>query len=164
VEFLLSRFRDAGIAIGAAEADAILSASDNIPYYLQAIASLTFEEAASEGRGEVRASDVETAIETFVGVNAELYEERLRNLSAAKRAIVDALASERVAVFDEAYRARHGLPVSSTLHTALKDLVDDGFVETDAHGYHLADPMLVRYVRQASARLFVCPAQSPAGI
>jgi len=155
MDFLLSRFRDAGIALGTAEAEAILSASDNIPYYLQAIASLTFEEAASENRNEVRASDVKAAIETFVGVNAGLYEERLRNISAAKRAVVDALASERVAVFDEAYRVRHRLPVSSTLHTALKELVDDGLVEIDSQGYGLSDPMLVRYIRQASARLFV---------
>lgn len=154
VEFLVSRFRDAGLALGTAEADAILAASDNIPYYLQAIASLAFERVASRNGGEVEAADVAAAVEEFVGMNAELYEERLRGLSASKRALVDALAAEPVSAFSEGYRARHGLPVSSTLHSALKELVDDGFVETDAQAYRLSDPMLVRYVRQSSVRLF----------
>ena len=46
------------------------------------------------------------------------------------------------------------LPVSSTLHTAMNELVDDGIVETEGRTYRLADPMLVRYVRQSSVRLF----------
>ena len=154
VEFLVSRFRDAGIALGAEEADAILAASDNIPYYLQAIASLTFERVASRNGGEVEGADVAAAVDEFVGMNAELYEERLRGLSDAKRALVDALAAEPVAVFGEAYRRRHALPVSSTLHTAMNELVDGGIVETEGRTYRIADPMLVRYVRQSSVRLF----------
>ena len=46
------------------------------------------------------------------------------------------------------------LPVSSTLHTALKDLVDDGVVETEAGAYRLSDPMFVRYINRAAARAF----------
>ena len=150
VEFLVSRCRDAGIGFGAEEADAILAASDNIPYYLQAIASLTFERVASRNGGEVEGADVAAAVDEFVGMNAELYEERLRGLSDAKRALVDALAAEPVAVFDEAYRRRHALPVSSTLHTAMNELVDGGIVETEDRTYRLADPMLVRYLGKAS--------------
>ena len=155
MEFLISRFGEAGIALPVSLADAIVSASENIPYYLQAIASLTFEEVESARRNEVAADDVASAIDSFVCANAELFDERLRGLSNAKRSLVDALAEEPVSGFDEQYRKRHGLPVSSTLHTALKELVDDGIVETSSGKYRLSDPMFALYIRRAPARTFI---------
>lgn len=153
MEFLISRFGETGIALPSPVAEAIVSASENIPYYLQAIASLTFEEISSAKRHEATESDVSAAIDTLVAVNAELYDERLRNLSNAKRSVVDALAKEPTACFDERYRERHSLPVSSTLHTALKELVDDGIVEMGS-GYRLSDPMFVRYINRSSVHIF----------
>lgn len=154
VEFLVSRFGGAGIALTSSIAGMIVSESENIPYYLQAVASLTFEEVLSANRSEVTADDVGAAVDTLVGVNAELYDERLRNMSNAQRLVVEALAKEPVASFDERYRNRHSLPVSSTLHTALKELVDGGVVETEAGGHRLSDPMFVRYINSAPARAF----------
>lgn len=149
VEFLVSRFGGEGIALPHSVADTIVAASENIPYYLQAVASLTFEEVTSENRREATADDVAAAVEVLVGVNAELYDERLRNMSNAQRAVVEALAREPAASFDERYRLRHSLPVSSTLHTALKELADDGVVESDGEGHRLADPMFVRYINRS---------------
>lgn len=158
VEFLVSRFGNAGIDLASAMADAIVSVSENIPYYLQAVASLTFEEVLSGGRREVAEADVASAVDTLVGSNAELYDERLRNLSAAKRSIVDALAKEPTSLFDERYRMSHSLPVSSTLHTALKELVDDGIVESENDVYRLSDPMFVRYINRSYSRSFTAEA------
>ena len=154
VEFLVSRFGGAGITLTSSMADSIVSAAENIPYYLQAVASLTFEGVSSKDRREVSDADVASAVDTLVGANAELYDERLRNMSAAKRSIVDALAKEPTHLFDERYRMIHSLPVSSTLHTALKELVADGVVES-AHGaYRLQDPMFARYINCSYARSF----------
>lgn len=154
IEFLVSRFNDTGLALSPELAQKILAASDSIPYYLQAIAALTFEKVSETRRTEIRATDVNGAIESLVGINAELYDERLHGLSDAKRALVEALAKEPVAKFDEAYRKRHGLPVTSTLHTALNELVDAAIVEKDAELIHLADPIFVRYIRQAHSTIF----------
>ena len=154
LDFLTTRFRDAGIGLGADEADLILSASENIPYYLQAVAALTFEEVAGANRDGVRPEDIEAAIDTFVGVNAELYDERLRNMSNSQRALVEALASDPTGEFDEGYRTRHSLPVSSTLHTALKGLQKIGIVDL-ADVFRLADPMFARYIRRSPTRIFV---------
>jgi hypothetical protein len=160
MEFLASRFGEAGISLSSSAAQAIVAASENIPYYLQAVASLTFEAVSSAGRGDVSEADIASAVGTLVGVNSELYDERLRNMSNAKRNVVDALAAEPTSVFDERYRERHSLPVSSTLHTALKELVDDGVVESVAGEYRLSDPMFANYISQAAARIFTSGSQS----
>ena len=154
LEFLTSRFHDAGLVLSTENAQAILDASENIPYYLQAIASLAFECATDKNRREVRPADISTAIETFIAINSELYDERLHRLSDAKRALLEALAREPVAKFDEAYRKRHRLPVTSTLHTALGELVDAGLVDRTPTEIRLADPLFARSIRGRSATVF----------
>lgn len=154
VEFLISRFRDAGLVLSPENAQSILAASENIPYYLQAIASLTFECATDKNHAEVQSSDISAAIEAFIGINAELYDERLHGLSDTKRALLEALAREPVAKFDEAYRNRHRLPVTSTLHTALGELVDAGLVDRTPTEVRLADPLFARSICGNSATVF----------
>ena len=154
IEFLTSRFRDAGLVLSMENARSILAASENIPYYLQAIASLTFECATDKNHSEVQSSDISAAIDAFIGINAELYDERLHGLSDAKRALLEALAREPVAKFDEAYRNRHRLPVTSTLHTALGELIDAGLVDQTPTEVRLADPLFARSIRGNSAIVF----------
>ena len=151
-EFLASRFRDAGIVLGSAELEGILSVSENIPYYLQELASAVFE--AVQPGTAVTAEHLEEAVEDIVAKHAELYAERMAGLSESKRAILQALATEPTAVFSDEYRHAHALPVSSTLHTALRELQEDGLVNADETGYHLADPFFVRYIRASPVRVF----------
>lgn len=151
-EFLSSRFRDAGIVLGSAELEGILSASENIPYYLQELASAVFETVLPEKA--VTAGHLAQAIEDIVAKNAELYIERLAGLSETKRAILLALATEPTAVFSDEYRHAHALPVSSTLHTALRELQEEGIVNTDEAGHRLADPFFVRFIKSSPVRVF----------
>ena len=151
-EFLFSRFRDAGIELGPAEQEGILSATENIPYYLQELASVVFETVLPDKT--VTADHVKLAIEDIIAKNAELYAERMAGLSESKRAILLALATEPTAVFSDEYRNAHALPVSSTLHTALKELQEEGIVETDDKGHRLADPFFARSIRSSPVRIF----------
>ena len=155
VEFIVARFREEGLEISGTDAAEIVKISENIPYYLQAMSSLTYEKVTEACRDRVESADVAAAADELVGLNAGLFEEQMRNFSDAKCALVRALADEPTAAFDEAYRERHRLPTYSTVHSALKDLIDEGTVESDDAGHRLGDPMLSRYVRQSPAKIFV---------
>ena len=155
VEFIVARFKDEGLEIGEGDAREIVRISENIPYYLQAMSSLTYEKVTEAHRNCVASADVGASADERVGLNAGLYEEQMRNFSDAKCALVRALAEETTTAFDEDYRTRHALPTYSTVHSALKDLIDEGAVESDDAGYRLGDPMLSRYVRQSPAKIFV---------
>ena len=154
VAFVVTRFREEGLEISETDAAEVVRVSENIPYYLQATASLTYERVTEAQRTRIEPADVAAAADELVGLNAGLYEEQMRNFSDAKCALVRALAEEPTTAFDEGYRGRHALPTYSTVHSALKDLIDDGTVESDDAGYRLGDPMLARYVRQSPARIF----------
>ena len=153
-EFLRTRFADAGIMIGAAEIEAILALSDNIPYYLQAIAYSVFDAVSDADRTEVSAEDIEAAVTDLTMSGAGYYGAVIAGLSESQRLVVAALARERTAVFDAAYRERFELPTSSTLHSALKELMNDGIVEQTDGVYYLGDPFFVRYLLASPGRIF----------
>ena len=58
-----------------------------------------------------------------------------------------ALAAEPVREFTESYRMRHSLGGSSTVHTALKALIEKGVVESESEAYFIGDPFFARYIR-----------------
>ena len=154
LDFLVSRFAHEGIAVPIAAAEAIVAVADNIPYYIQAVASHAFEMATESRSATLSAETVEAAADEFVDENSDLYEAQMRHLSDAKHAAVRALANEPTASFNEEYRRRHSLPTYSTLHSAVRELIDDGTIESDDAGYRLGDPMFARYVRRSPARIF----------
>ena len=148
--FLADRFRAEGAEIGKEHIARILDVSENIPYYIQALGWLTFDTMVTEGRKQVFGDDVTVAIQRLLDSNEELYEERLRTLAPSRRALAEALAAEPTSVFDEKYRKRYGVGVTSTVHSALGQLVDSGLVESDRHGYFIGDPIFARYIRMST--------------
>lgn len=145
-EFVRSRFSDSGIYIGSEEIEAILDSSDNIPYYIQAISSFVFERVTNERRESVVVANVEGAVKDLVSLNASYYSTLMRGLSESQKTLVFALASEPTKEFGEEYRFRYDLPTSSTIHSALNELIRDAIVDEGDEPYRIADPLLVRYV------------------
>ena len=150
VRYVQERFLSEGAEIGVPEVERIVALSENIPYYVQALGWLTFDTMAMLGRVRVEASDVDKALQRLLDSNEELYEERLRRLAPSRRALAEALAVEPTGLFDEKYRSRHGVGVTSTVHSALEHLVDSGLVESDKKGYFIGDPIFALYIRTAS--------------
>lgn len=150
-EFIVSRYAAEGIAIASAEAKRIVEVSENIPYYLQAVAGLAFRSVERRRGQSVEQSDIDSAVARLEEAGEDLYEEMLSNLSAAQRALVEALAEEPTDKFDEAYRRRHALGNASTLHSAQRELVRRGILETDKTRSFVGDPFFARYIRHSSA-------------
>ena len=55
---------------------------------------------------------------------------------------------------DEGYRQRHRLLVTSTLHTALGELVDTGLVDRTPEQIRLVDPLFAHYIRGKITTVF----------
>ena len=145
--FVRSRFASRSIGIDEAAARRIVSETENVPYYLQELSSQVFDAVVSAGRDWVEDADIDTGIAALMSENTDYYVEKLSTLSGMQRLLVAALAAEPVREFTEDYRARHSLGGSSTVHTALKALVEKGIVESEPDGYYIGDPFFARYVR-----------------
>lgn len=155
-EFLCSRFRAAGIELGDGHVDSILRISQNTPYYLQELASGIFEIVSQDNRSAVEDGDLSAAVADIVARNSELFDVRVDMLSVSKYMLVRALAKEPTGIFNEAYRMRHGLSVSSTVHTSLKELIEEGIVTDDRNSrtYELSDPFFSHYLTQDPGKVF----------
>ena len=145
-KFVTDRFSSAGVRIGAEEVDKVLSLSQNIPYFIQALSSEVFESVIARGGRSVHPDDILAAADSLTEMKREQYETVVGELSSAQRSLLSALAASPTNRFDEAYRRKYGIGPSSTVHGALEKLVDKGHVEKTAHGYFVGDPFFARYL------------------
>lgn len=145
--FVRRRFASRSIGIDEAAARRIVSETENMPYYLQELSSQVFDAVVAAGRDWVEDADIDAGIAGLMSENADYYVEKLSALSTMQRLLVAALAAEPVREFTEDYRVRYSLGGSSTVHTALKALVEKGIVESEPDGYFIGDPFFARYVR-----------------
>ena len=127
--FLTDRFRSVGMKLPDAVADAILFTSDNIPYYLQAVALRTWMAASRRGVPAPGKEDVETALDDLVGLHRATYEATATALSETQRRLLSAIARDPVARFDADWRAHHFLPGTTTLGSAATKLLNAGLIE-----------------------------------
>lgn len=146
-DFVCRRFASRSIGVDEAVAQRIVREADNVPYYLQQLSALTFDVVSGREGDWVEESDVDAAVSELLAENGDYYDERLASLSPMQRMLILALAREPKREFSADYRSRYGLGGSSTVHTALKVVVDEGLVESDENGYFVGDPFFARYVR-----------------
>lgn len=147
IAFVRSRFASCAIGIDEAAARRIVSETENVPYYLQELSSQVFDSVVAAGRDWVEDADIDAGIAGLLAENTDYYVEKLSTLSGVQRLLVAALAAEPVREFTEDYRMRHSLGGSSTVHTALKAVIEKGVVESEAGAYFIGDPFFARYIR-----------------
>ena len=148
VEFLVSRFAGEGMEIAEDVVSRLLELSENIPYFLQAMAALSYQSAEARRSSRIESSDLDVAVRRFIEGNEDYYDEVLRNLAEAQYSLVEALAAEPVGRLDESYRKRHRLASLSTLHSAIRGLLRRGVIDVIKGIYVMADPFFARYVRE----------------
>ena len=147
VEFLVSRFAGEGMEIAEDVVARLLELSENIPYFLQAMAALSYQSAEARRSSRIESSNLDIAVRRFIEGNEDYYEEVLRNLAEAQYSLVEALSAEPIGRLDEGYRQRHRLASLSTLHSAIRGLLRRGVIDVIKGTYVMADPFFARYVR-----------------
>jgi len=148
IAFVNKRFSDAGITLSKASAKRIVQEAANIPYYIQFLASELFQQMVDKSKKVLSEEDVQVACRNISSLKSDLYEEHFGGLSMNQRKLIHALAAEGVLRFTEAYRLRYHLPVSSSINSAVKQLLEQGHIEKQEHGYELADPFFKLWLLQ----------------
>ena len=146
--FLTARFASIGLKLSPALAKHMVSKVDNVPYYLQALGSWTFNATSGRGSRTVTQADVDEGFDSLYNAERILLENTFVSHPQSQRLLMRALASEPTASFPEAYRLRHGLASTSTVNTALRRLIAESTVDPCENGYHLADPILAYHLSE----------------
>jgi hypothetical protein len=146
-EFLVERFSSVSMKLDRPLAEQMVRKVDNVPYYLQALGSWTFNVVYQHGGKKVRVADVDAAFESLYDAERILLEDTFKAHPETQRLLMRALAVEPINRFDEDYRVRHGLKSTSTVNTALRRLVADSTIEKSDAVYVLANPLLAYYLK-----------------
>lgn len=144
--FIAERFASAGLDVGPDVAREIVRRAGNVPYYLQALGSWTFNAVCGRESRKVEMVDVEEGFASLYGAERILLEDTFRSRPEAQRLLMRALAREPAERFGEDYRMRHGLASTSTVNTALRRLMADSIAETDCGAYVLEDPLMAYHL------------------
>ena len=148
VAFLVKRFKDAGLTLPAEVAKGMVERAGNVPYYLQALGSWTFNVVSNRSARKVSEADVDEGFESLYASERILLENTFFGHPASQRVLLQALAQEPTERFDEGYRARHLLASTSTINPALKRLMDESTVEDVDGAYTLVDPLLAYHLKR----------------
>jgi hypothetical protein len=148
IAFLRRRFSQAGFSVDDDALGAIVEASGNIPYYLQALGYEAVEQAVSEGSDSIDATGIAKALEQCVRRMSGVFETAVEPLSANQRTVLAALAAEPTDCFDAAYRSRHGLPAYTSIMSALKTLESSGLVVSAHKLRNVANPFFAAWLRE----------------
>ena len=147
VRFVVDRFASAGKSIAREAAERLVAKIENIPYFIQQLGFETFRLVDDAHRKSVSSADVDAAFANLSGFNRDQYEQLMLTLSVSQKKLLIALARERTAEFDDAYRRRHALGVSSTVNSAKAKLMEDGHIEQSGGQYVVADPFFAQFLR-----------------
>ena len=146
--FLTARFASVGLKLSSSLADYMVAKVDNVPYYLQALGSWTFNATSGRGSRTVTQADVDEGFDSLYNAERILLENTFISHPQSQRLLMRALATEPTTSFPEAYRLRHGLASTSTVNTALRRLIAESTVDHYEDGYHLADPILAYHLSE----------------
>ena len=146
-EFLVKRFSSVSMKLNKDLAARMVQKVDNVPYYLQALGSWTFNVVCQRDGREVKDADVDAAFESIYDAEKILLEDAFKSHPETQRLLMRALAVEPVERFDEDYRLRHGLKSTSTVNTALRRLIADSTIEKSNAAYVLCNPLLAYYLK-----------------
>lgn len=144
--FLMSRFASVGIKLAHGLADDMVRKVDNVPYYLQALGSWTFNATTGRGSKSVSQRDIDEGLDSLYSAERILLENTFIAHPQSQRLLMRALAIEPTSSFTEEYRCRHALASTSTVNTALRRLIAESTVDHGEGGYRLSDPILAYHL------------------
>ena len=149
--FIRNRFQTCGIRADDDAVETILAASENIPFYLQALSATIWRACAERRAKTITRDDAQAGVQAVVAQRCDFFEALSASLSNAQRQLLYALARERTDALSAEYRARHGIDIYTTAASALKQLLDKGLAEQENRQYRVADPFFERYLRAPAA-------------
>lgn len=146
-DFIERRFAASGLRAEDGLGAAIVELAGNVPYDVQRLAHETWDDAKAAGRKAAGVDDLHVTLTRLLGEHHTVFEESWQRLTLVQRAVLRALVLENGRELLSAdVRARHRLPVPSTVQSALAALVKQEVVLKDNATYVVSDSLFREWV------------------
>ena len=145
--FLKERFSQSGILIDDTAAQQIIDETDNIPYYIQLLASEIWQSTIAD-KTAVTQEIIQQCTQQIIIVKDDYYNELFGRLSETQCKLLIALTKEQTGIFSASYIRKYHLYASSSVQKAASALVEEGIIDKEADQYYICDPFFKRYIIQ----------------
>jgi hypothetical protein len=122
----------------------IINITENIPYYVQYLASEAWE--TSIGGGILNEETLHAAVARLMNNQADYYMTLWNSLSRVQQETLKALATDSTKVYSKDFLTKHRLGTSSGVQRALSVLMNSGIIDLHSGSYNFEDPFFHRWI------------------
>jgi uncharacterized protein len=145
--FIDERFAETGFRAEDGLGEAIVDLAANVPYDVQRLAHETWDDVRGARRRTVGLEDLHRTLIRLLGEQQTVFEEGWQRLTLPQRAVLRAIVLEGGRELLSAdVRARHRLPGTSTVQSALAALVRQDVVQKAGARYTVTDSLYREWV------------------
>ena len=145
-EYIINRFSEGEFDCMNNLADNIIQITNNIPYYVQFLASEVWNEGLNNNR-KITEKQLDNAFENILTNQQDYFLQLYEDLSSYQKKVLLALARSREQIFSEEFQRTHNLgPVSST-QRAIEKLEKTGIIEKNEGNIEFSDPFFPSFLR-----------------
>ncbi len=147
--FIAERFSQTRKQAGEEVVRELLSHTGGHPYATQELCYFLWDRTPFDGTAG--AAELEDAIAALLRSEHAHFQLRWEDASAAQKLVLQALAAEPGRPLSNPYRARHGLPSTATVQTALRALTERELVARHPDGSsYISEPFLAEWINSLS--------------
>lgn len=146
-KFIVDRMEQTGSRCDLSFAGEMISIADNIPYFVQFLASETWK-ASLENDGIVGHAQIQQAIENILNNQQDYFHQLFDQLSPYQKKVLKALSSNRTMIFSQDYMKKYDLGAVSSTQRAIEKLLITGIIEKDQESISFSNPFFLKYLQQ----------------
>ncbi|HOX77096.1 MAG TPA: ATP-binding protein [Bacteroidales bacterium] len=144
--YISNRMNQTGINCDQASANQIISLADNIPYFVQFLASETWS-LARENNGIINDMLITRAVENILNNQQDHFHQLIDQLSPYQKKVVRALTSEQDQIYSQNFMKKYDLGAVSSTQRAVESLTNSGILEKDQEAVYFSNPFFRQYLK-----------------
>lgn len=145
VNYVADHFNSTNFNIKIDDAKSIVDIADNIPHYVQYLASAVWE-TAIESR-QVYPNTIQTAVSKILNNQQDYFSSMYQGLTPRQQKVLLALRSESEGIFTDKYKKKYNLSAVSTTQRAIERLIHLGMIEKESGSYQFSDPFFNAWLK-----------------
>ncbi len=146
-DYISDRFATTDIQIAEEVPDQIIDLTQNIPHYVQYMASVLWE-LAKETNSIISSELLEKAVDRILINQQDYFYTMYDNLTAYQQKVLLAVNENGQKVLSLEFGSSFGLRSVSSTQRALERLQSDDIIEKDAAGFHFVDPFFSIWLKR----------------
>lgn len=146
-KYIISRMEQSGCTCNLPFATEMISIADNIPYFVQFLASETWN-ASLDNNGIVGHAQIQQALENVLNNQQDYFHQLFDQLSPYQKKVLKALSSDRTMIFSQDYMKKYDLGAVSSTQRSIEKLLFTGIIEKDQESILFSNPFFQKYLQQ----------------